>query len=705
MCEIKLMGCSTEPLSNYLKALGIFRLVAEQKDESAKGKWINGYFVLKSKLNKDELINFFSDEYKPTPIISPWNKNGGFLLPKKRAKKSLDKIINSDSERFKNFKEDIEEAKKITEQLLKKEKINEGQSDKNDKTKKEGSLSKSNKQLLIQNLRNKLSDNAIKWIDAIYVLNNDKSIINPLLGIGGGNDGQAEFSLLFIDYLTEELINKKQTHNLKDRLENSIFGLNKKVLKKGAFGQFNPYAVGNFNASSNGKSESFLNPWDFIFTLEGSLLFSGSANKKYNPDISSNNNKVSSAFPFIVSTVNGSDYSISDNESNSNEIWLPIWDDFASFKEIETLFSEAKSDFENKSVKNAVEFLDAIQNYRVDRGFSSFNRYIFTKRNGLSYFIVKIGEFKVKNYENAYLIKGFVNLYEKFNNKKVPKKGLAKIIFNMYKYGIGKHENTQNAILELTKLANHIVRTEEIKKENLIPKPELDKGIVEYTDDNSIEFRLAYSLANSLKYNYIDLIKEDKQKFQLLNKWLSYEKKDYSWFNLIMNDYILFLSTHSDMEYPTYKEICINNYKSNISDINAFINKKVNYKKIIDLTLGFLIFLKKFEYNYPNTNNNQDTPELYYFIEKLCFSEITNQVLNKKVRLVPGIYKKIVIGDWRYAFNLSLWRLKSDNVSVPNLKFNITPDDAKIISAALIFPLNYSPILNRYFNNLIIDLA
>jgi CRISPR-associated protein Csx17 len=32
MNEIILAGCTPTPLANYLKALGVFRLVAEQKD-------------------------------------------------------------------------------------------------------------------------------------------------------------------------------------------------------------------------------------------------------------------------------------------------------------------------------------------------------------------------------------------------------------------------------------------------------------------------------------------------------------------------------------------------------------------------------------------------------------------------------------------------------------------------------------------------
>jgi len=40
-----LTGCSPTPLANYLKALGILRLVAEQSDASARGWWQDEHFA------------------------------------------------------------------------------------------------------------------------------------------------------------------------------------------------------------------------------------------------------------------------------------------------------------------------------------------------------------------------------------------------------------------------------------------------------------------------------------------------------------------------------------------------------------------------------------------------------------------------------------------------------------------------------------
>lgn len=51
----ELKGCSPAPLANYLKALGILRLVAEQADPSARGWWQNESFCLLTTLSKTAL--------------------------------------------------------------------------------------------------------------------------------------------------------------------------------------------------------------------------------------------------------------------------------------------------------------------------------------------------------------------------------------------------------------------------------------------------------------------------------------------------------------------------------------------------------------------------------------------------------------------------------------------------------------------------
>ena len=65
---------------SYLKALGVFRLVAEQADPAATLSWRGNVAHFEAKLSRDELITFFVEQYKPTPIVAPWNGGSGFAI-------------------------------------------------------------------------------------------------------------------------------------------------------------------------------------------------------------------------------------------------------------------------------------------------------------------------------------------------------------------------------------------------------------------------------------------------------------------------------------------------------------------------------------------------------------------------------------------------------------------------------------------------
>jgi len=97
-----LKGCSPAPLANYLKALGILRLVGEQADKQARGWWESERFCLLTRLSKEELETFFLDRYEPTPLVSPWNKGCGFF---KANDPGLVPLEKSNATRFERFRE------------------------------------------------------------------------------------------------------------------------------------------------------------------------------------------------------------------------------------------------------------------------------------------------------------------------------------------------------------------------------------------------------------------------------------------------------------------------------------------------------------------------------------------------------------------------------------------------------------------------
>ena len=77
--DVVLNGCAPEPLIHYLKALGMFRLIAEQCDPQVRGAWRGDAFMLEIAKTPDELMTFLMNEYSPTPIVAPWNGSSGLL--------------------------------------------------------------------------------------------------------------------------------------------------------------------------------------------------------------------------------------------------------------------------------------------------------------------------------------------------------------------------------------------------------------------------------------------------------------------------------------------------------------------------------------------------------------------------------------------------------------------------------------------------
>src|SRR5437773_762118 len=78
MNTVSLPGCTPEPLMSYLKTLGLFRLVAEQVDAEARLSWAGGIAQLHSQFDREGLTAFFIEQYRPTPILAPWNGGSGF---------------------------------------------------------------------------------------------------------------------------------------------------------------------------------------------------------------------------------------------------------------------------------------------------------------------------------------------------------------------------------------------------------------------------------------------------------------------------------------------------------------------------------------------------------------------------------------------------------------------------------------------------
>ena len=301
---VALAGCTPEPLMNYLKALGVLRLVSEQADPQARGCWQNDAFALSSELDCPTLVKFFLNRYQPTPILGPWAGGSGFFG--KDNKKAVDALATSAVGRCQPYREVITQVRGILDEAGIRDKPTEEQ-----------------KGRLLRQYRAQLGDAAVQWMDAGLILHGDGQGFAPLLGTGG-NDGRLDFSQNFMTRLVQLGLHRAspvpQSHLW---LDNALFATVTQGLAKGAVGQFAPGRAGGANATQGMEGDATDNPWDFVLMIEGALILAGAAVRRF-----AANGDSRAAFPFTVrpTTVGYASGSDSDLESTRGELWLPLWE-------------------------------------------------------------------------------------------------------------------------------------------------------------------------------------------------------------------------------------------------------------------------------------------------------------------------------------------------------------------------------------------
>lgn len=388
MNELILDGCAPFPLASYLKALGLLRLVAEQVDPQARGAWDRERFLLSSRLDADGLVHFLLHDYRPTPVVNPWNGDGGFDegSDDKGTPNSVAVLEASRSPRFEPYRRTIASARRARQRLGLVKKPDGKQ-----------------KARLIALCRATFPEEALPWLDTALVLTPEKAEYPPLLG-AGGCDGRLDFSVNQMTRLSKlfQTSDGKPDNDAENLLRAALFGRTVPGVPGGAFGQFSPHRAGGANASTGFDGGSQTNPWDFVLALEGAMLLTASASRRLQDQGSSH-----LSAPFNVRPVSGG-YASSGPDDYSGgsraETWLPLWSRSASLAELRQLFSEGRARVGTRLAGNSLDFARAVAGLGVDRGLTEFQRIGFQERNGQAYLAISLGRFQVARNAQASLV-------------------------------------------------------------------------------------------------------------------------------------------------------------------------------------------------------------------------------------------------------------------------------------------------------------
>ena len=400
-CPLTLTGCDSGSLLGYLKALGILRLVALQRDARVRLWWDVTAPVLQSSLDSQALTDFFLTAYRPTPFVAPWNGGSGFYR-KGAADKTLGTLERATSPRLADYVAAIRAAKASLEAAGVGGEILASKTDEEARK----TRAKTAKVEIIREYRAVLPESALPALDAMVVLGDDKALYAPILG-SGGNDGNMEFSNNFIQRLLEVIPMQDGGPALSGSapwVREALFGGGQAALRKAAVGQFSPRGVGGPNSGPKAFGDSLVNPWDYVLLMEGCALVAGAATRRLRAGA-----RGTASFPFSVQVSPAGTASVTDGEARTGrgELWLPVWGKPASYPEVQHLFGEARAEVGGRQAVTGVDFARAVASLGVDRGVTAFERFAFLsgQRSGNMHLGVGLGRLPVSDEPHVGLLR------------------------------------------------------------------------------------------------------------------------------------------------------------------------------------------------------------------------------------------------------------------------------------------------------------
>lgn len=368
MAEVVLRGCAPEPLGSYLCGLAVFRLVAEQVDPAATGAWSDAGFVLRSTLDREGLGAFLLEDYRPTPMVAPWNKGSGFAPggASKSAAGALEAIEASAADRLASSRAAITAARAVTPL---------------------DDAGFKDKDRIVRRARATVPDDALAWLDAAVVLTTTSVAYPHLLGTGG-NLGRLDLTANRNTHLARimDLRTGAFTAPSAGWLASLLDGDATQARIASSVGQFQPGAAGGVNASTMDGGDAFVNPWEFVLTLEGALLFAAAPARR----LGTTGDNVA-AMPFTVRPARAGGGKLSTGETVKGELWLPLWDQPVTMVELSRLIGEGRLRWGGRHASSAIDAARAITTLGTERGIGAFTRFAIAERHGQSPLAVPAG--------------------------------------------------------------------------------------------------------------------------------------------------------------------------------------------------------------------------------------------------------------------------------------------------------------------------
>jgi CRISPR-associated protein Csx17 len=302
----------TISIVEYLSMLGLYRAIL-QRDINATLSFANGVEI-RSKLSKEGVIDYLFNDFRPSPILSPWNGSAGF---DGKPNKAFDFALESKDPRL----EDWQEAQEALRAFLPcKDKLD-----------------------LLWALRENGPVSFLPWFDACWVSVRPQGKVgrqlkaNPMCG-AGGNFGRLDISRKYLEAVALCLGNLANCESALSRVfERASFHCSESRKAERLRGFLNwsgsdfatvPMSFGSY--APGGSSES-RNPWEFLFLVEGLCMLAPSRHKDVRW-LQAALGQVHPTHPMIKK--------FKAEEIFSQEAILPTWTEHKGFKDVSTALAQ-----------------------------------------------------------------------------------------------------------------------------------------------------------------------------------------------------------------------------------------------------------------------------------------------------------------------------------------------------------------------------
>lgn len=720
-----LKGCSPTPLAHYLKAIGILRIVAEQKDPEVRGYWQNQHFCMISNLDAASLETFFLNEYSPTPWISPWNKGSGFYEVND---KGLAPLEASKADRFKEFRRGIGDARKLLSPIINadtnireiknrakaKELTKSQKSQITNSTEYKKELASADREFrklkadLYSPIARTWRGRHREWFEAAMVLSSEGDPSWPALLGTGGNDGRLDFTNTAMQRLGDlfnlDSVKGEPKSIARGLLASALFEIPSTGLIDAAVGQFLPQSAGGANGTTGPDAVSRINPWDYILMLEGTIAFRGQVTRKLDArDVSR------AAIPFVVTT-QAVGHGTRGNEDSRGEQWMPLWDRPAKWAELVALFGEGRAQLGRTPSRKPLDFARAVANLGVARGLTGFVRYGYLTRNGQSNLAIPLAFIGVSAHPHARLIDGIsewlLRLQRGIDGASVRfSVSLGVLLDAVFDAVTREAEPTRwQSILAA------IVEIEMIQANGTAckagPCPSLDPSWLDAAADNSPEWRLALALgsaAQEYKHGYpFDSVRAHA--LPLTNgKHLKYtigaDKRLINDPRVVMtgrdplNDLIALVDRRlieaSQSGNRTLPLVASYGAGANLDDLARFLNGEVDIARTVRLGRALMaINWKQSRLKYERNKSQGNRPDEAWEALRLCALPFPLQ--NQLIPTEPSMFRRLETGDVSGAVEIALRRLRTSGFCPPIATAVADSITARRWAAALAFPISHA---------------